>query len=354
MKPLFVSCYSLCRLWPKTLASAIEPHLPCKMHECRVRRGLTRSRCLRSSKLLGSAAWARCARSQACLLLSCLLLWILLATGYAAQQIPSSKDGEWTLTWSDEFNGPRGSGVDPTKWVSEVGGGGWGNQELEYYTDRLTNAYLQNGNLVIQALQEKHTGVDGVTRNYTSARLKTLGRFAQPYGRFEARIQIPAGQGMWPAFWMLGDDIDKAGWPACGEIDIMENIGKEPATVHGTIHGPGYSGADGIEAPYTLPGKQHFADDFHVFAIEWDTDVVRFYVDGEVYATRRRADLPPGKKWVFDHPFFLLVNVAVGGGWPGNPDASTVFPQVMRVDYVRVYRRVHTTQLGLPPVSAPP
>jgi beta-glucanase (GH16 family) len=144
---------------------------------------------------------------------------------------------------------------------------------------------------------------------------------------------------MWPAFWMLGDDIEKVGWPACGEIDIMENIGKEPAIIHGSIHGPEYVGGAGIEAPYTLPGKQRFADDFHVFAVEWDPDSVSFFVDKDLYVRRTRADLQPGWKWVFDKPFFLILNLAVGGDWPGNPDSTTVFPQTMLVDYVRVYRR---------------
>jgi beta-glucanase (GH16 family) len=255
-----------------------------------------------------------------------------------ASPIPT-KDGKWKLTWSDEFNGPNGSGVDPSKWVVEVGGKGWGNKELEYYTTRRENAHIQDGNLVIEARRENYTGTDGTNRNYTSARMKTARKFSQTYGRFEARIKIPSGQGMWPAFWMLGDDIDKAGWPACGEIDIMENIGKEPSTIHGSIHGPGYTGGVGIEAPYSLPEKRRFADDFHIFAVEWEPDAIRFYVDDDLYVTRARSDLRPGWKWVFDHPFFLLLNVAVGGDWPGNPDTSTVFPQTMLVDYVRVYRR---------------
>ena len=247
--------------------------------------------------------------------------------------------GKWVLTWSDEFNGPNGSPVDPSKWVFDLGGGGWGNQELEYYTDRLKNARQEYGHLVLQAHRENYTTADGVTWNFTSARLKTLGKFTQAYGRFEARIKLPFGQGMWPAFWMLGEDMDKTGWPDCGEIDIMENVGKEPSRVHGTIHGPGYSGAGGLGAPYTLPGTQRFADEFHVFAAEWEPGVVRFYVDDLLYSTHLRADLHPGQKWVFDHPFFLLLNVAVGGGWPGNPDPSTVFPQAMLVDYVRVYQQ---------------
>jgi beta-glucanase (GH16 family) len=264
---------------------------------------------------------------------------LFLSVAGGDQASPSSKDGKWRLTWSDEFNGPNRSGVDLSKWVVEVGGQGWGNQELEYYTNRRENAYIQDGNLVIEARRENYTGTDGVSRNYTSARLKTAGKFSQAYGRFEARIKIPSGQGMWPAFWMLGDDIDKAGWPACGEIDIMENIGKEPSMIHGSIHGPGYTGGDGIEAPYKLSATRRFADDFHVFAVEWEPNAIRFYVDDDLYITRSRSDLRPRWKWVFDHPFFLLLNVAVGGDWPGNPDATTVFPRTMLVDYVRVYQR---------------
>src|ERR1700736_5908612 len=261
------------------------------------------------------------------------------AWGVAGSAAAQTATSPWKLVWSDEFNGPNGSAVDSTKWTTETGGGGWGNNELEYYTSRLENASRLNGNLVIKVMKEKYTGADGVTRNYTSARLKTQGKFSQAYGRFEARIKIPRGQGIWPAFWMLGNDVEKPGWPDCGEIDIMENIGKEPALVHGTIHGPGYSGANGLGDPYALPAGEPVADNFHVFAVEWEPYAIGFYVDGHLYATRTPADLPKGTKWVYDHPFFLLLNVAVGGGWPGNPDASTVFPQTMLVDYVRVYER---------------
>jgi beta-glucanase (GH16 family) len=245
---------------------------------------------------------------------------------------------EWTLVWNDEFNGPNGSAVDSSKWVLENGGNGWGNQELEYYTSRPQNSYQQDGALVIQVLEEKYSGPDGVTRNYTSARLKTQGKFSETYGRFEARIKIPRGQGIWPAFWMLGSDVEKAGWPACGEIDIMENIGKEPGLVHGTIHGPGYSGTGGIGSAFALPGGQLFGNDFHVYAVEWEPAAIRFYVDGNLYATRTPSSLPKGTRWVYDHPFFLLLNVAVGGSWPGSPDVTSVFPQTMLVDYVRVYK----------------
>lgn len=246
----------------------------------------------------------------------------------------------WTLSWSDEFDGPAGARVDANRWTFDLGGGGWGNQELETYTDRPENARLRgDGVLVIDVLRERHVGADGIARDYTSARLKTQGVFSQAYGRFEARLKLPRGRGIWPAFWMLGADITSAGWPACGEIDIMENVGHEPGVARGTLHGPGYSGADSIGADFVLPAGRRFADDFHVFAVEWEPDVVRFFVDGTLYQTRTPADLPSGSRWVFDHPFFLLVNVAVGGHWPGPPDATTVFPQQMLVDYVRVYRR---------------
>jgi beta-glucanase (GH16 family) len=265
---------------------------------------------------------------------------IVLASIMAMGQANNVKadPAKWTLIWSDEFNGPDGSAPDPSKWVRETGGNGWGNQELEYYTTRPQNAYQEGGNLVIKAIAENHTGSDKVTRPYTSGRLKTQGKFSQTYGRFEARIKIPRGQGLWPAFWMLGANIDKVPWPNCGEIDIMENIGKEPYLIHGTIHGPGYSGAGGIGNMYALSGEEKYADDFHVYAVEWEPRKIRFYVDDHLYETRTPADLPKGAKWVYNHPFFLLLNVAVGGGWPGNPDTTTVFPQTMLVDYVRVYK----------------
>jgi beta-glucanase (GH16 family) len=252
----------------------------------------------------------------------------------------STKGTQWKLAWSDEFNG---STIDSSKWVLETGGGGWGNDELEYYTTRPQNSFVKDGHLVIHAQQEHFAGPDGVSRDFTSARMKTQGKFSQTYGRYEAMIKIPRGQGIWPAFWMLGDDIEKSGWPASGEIDIMENIGKEPTLVHGTIHGPGYSGDKGPSASFALPGNDRFADDFHLYAIEWEPNVVRFYVDSHLYSTRTPADLPKGAKWVYDHPFFLLLNVAVGGGWPGNPDATSVFPQEMLVDYVRDYTRATPT-----------
>lgn len=272
---------------------------------------------------------------------------ITLAACTAASTGPAAPGGApvptgWTLAWSDEFDGPAGAAFDGAKWVADTGGQGWGNQERQYYTARAENVSLDGGGrLVITARAgppaSSYRCWYGDCR-YTSARLKTRGRFGQTYGRFEARLRTPRGQGIWPAFWMLGSDIDSVGWPRCGEIDVMENIGKEPNMVHGTLHGPGYSGGSGIGGSFTLETGS-FADDYHVFAVEWAPGEVRWLVDERQYRRTTPADLPPGTTWVFDHPFFMLLNVAVGGAWPGEPDASTVFPQRMLVDYVRVYRR---------------
>jgi beta-glucanase (GH16 family) len=252
--------------------------------------------------------------------------------------IPATTAASWSLTWSDEFNGTDGSLPDSAKWEMQTGGSGWGNNELETYTARAVNAAQRGGNLEINAMKEQYTGTDGITREYTSARLQTKGRFTQTYGRFEARIKMPKGQGIWPAFWMLGNDIDTAGWPTSGEIDIMETIGSQTASNTGSLHGPGYSGSNPLNKTYTLPSGT-FDTDFHVYAIEWEPTTIRFYVDSTLYETRTTADVPTGSRWVFDHPFFMLLNVAVGGNWPGSPDSTTVLPQTMLVDYVRVYEK---------------
>jgi beta-glucanase (GH16 family) len=246
-----------------------------------------------------------------------------------------------TPVWHDEFNGPAGASFDRALWAPDTGGKGFGNQERQFYTTRVENVAMDgNGHLVITARAEPASSSYECWYGkclYTSTRLKTKGLFAQKYGRFEARIKIPRGRGLWPAFWMLGDNIDSVGWPGSGEIDIMENIGREPAIAHGTLHGPGYSGADGIGRADTLSSGA-YADDFHVFAVSWRPNEIRWFVDGREYHRMTPANLPAGTKWVFDHPFFLLLNAAVGGGWPRDPDASTTFPQQMVVDYVRVYR----------------
>jgi beta-glucanase (GH16 family) len=231
--------------------------------------------------------------------------------------------------WSDEFDGAANTLPSAAKWTYDLGAGGWGNQELETYTNQLANVHLDgNGHLVIH--------VDKTGSSYSSTRLKTKGLFTPQYGHIEARIRLPFGQGIWPAFWMLGAEYPATPWPQCGEIDIMENVGREPSVNHGSLHGPGYSGGASISTAYALPGGAKFSDDFHVFAIDWAPQSVAFSVDGIVYRTVKPGALPSGGQWVFDKPFYLILNVAVGGTFPGNPDSSTLFPQEMIVDYVRV------------------
>ena len=238
----------------------------------------------------------------------------------------------WRLVWGDEFDGPAGADVDPSKWTRDVGATGWGNNELEEYTKSPENAHLDgHGHLVIRAVRTQ-------VGDYKSARLNTRGRFSFTYGRVEARIRVPSAVGTWPAFWMMGDSRHR--WPDCGEIDIMENVGREPAIVHATVHGPGYSGADGITAQYTLPNGEPLANDFHVFAIDWQPDLIRWYIDSRLYHVVSRANVPSHARWVFDSPFYLLLNLAVGGNLAGAPDDESHFPQEMVVDYVRVWARV--------------
>ena len=247
--------------------------------------------------------------------------------------------GGWQLAWSDDFTNADGSSPDPTKWGFDIGNGdnGWGNQQLEYDTSRTNNVRIQGGNLVIEADQESYNGF-----NYTSGRMNTKGKWSWTYGRIEARIKIPRGQGIWPAFWMLGANIDSVGWPTCGELDIMENIGKtsDQGTEHGTMHGPGYSGGNGIGGTYTLPGGAKLSDDFHIYAIEWTTNQIKWFLDTNLFFTATPASLPGGTTWVFTAPQFIILNVAVGGQWPGNPDGTTVFPQQILVDYVHIYNYV--------------
>ena len=247
-----------------------------------------------------------------------------------AQQLTSQAQppAGWVLDWSDEFDGKA---LDHGKWVEELGGHGFGNNELQFYTGRTENVRVEDGNLVIEARREDWEG-----KQYTSARIKTAGLFERTHGRYEARMRIPRVQGIWPAFWLLGADCKTTGWPRCGEIDIMENIGKEPGIVHGTVHGPGFAGEHAFGGPNSLDGGA-FADGFHIFAVEWEPREIRWYRDGILYHTAR-PDLVRGE-WVYEHPFFVILNLAVGGYWPGNPDATTRFPQRMLVDYVRVYRR---------------
>ena len=279
-----------------------------------------------------------CKRVQKILVLFLVFAVFSCDTAFAKHQLIWRK-----LAFKEEFNKPAGAPVDTSKWTAEIGGGGWGNQELEYYTNSTENAYHDGtGLLVIKAV--KLTPPLSLTCwygpcQYTSARLITKQKFDRKYGRVEARIKIPRSQGMWPAFWLLGSDIDKVGWPNCGEIDVMENIGREPSIVHGTVHGPGYSGAKGIGVAYNLPNNPVLADGFHVYAVEWRENKIQWYIDGHLYHTVTPQNLPKGTQWVFNKPFFIILNLAVGGPWGGNPDDTSIFPGVMMIDYVRVHFR---------------
>ncbi|MEV8048235.1 family 16 glycosylhydrolase [Streptomyces griseoluteus] len=273
------------------------------------------------------------------LLRRCLLAALSAALVGAAAVGPARADtaaapAVAAATFSDSFDGPAGSAVDGSKWTLETGDN-VNNHERQYYTSGTKNAALDGqGHLVITAKRENPANYQCWygSCQYTSARLNTSGKFNAQYGHVEARMKIPRGQGMWPAFWMLGTPVN---WPDSGEIDVMENVGFEPSTVHGTIHGPGYSGSGGIGAGYSLPNGQAFADAFHTYAVDWAPDSITWTVDGNVYQRRTPADLG-GKTWVFNKPFFLILNLAVGGYWPGDPDVSTQFPAQLVVDSVSV------------------
>ena len=245
---------------------------------------------------------------------------------------------KYQLVWEDNFAGPAGEAPDATKWNYDIGIGpgndGWGNNELEYYTDRRENAALDGaGNLAITARSESFAG-----RAFTSARLNTKGVFEQAYGRFEARIKMPWGPGIWPAFWMLGANIDQVPWPKCGEIDIMEYRGQETNLIHGSLHGPGYSGGAAITKSYGFTNNR-FDVDFHVFAVEWGEDYIDYYVDDTLYQRIKPEDVPG--EWVYNQPFYIILNVAVGGNYVGFPTPQTPFPQTMLVDYVKVYKEAN-------------
>lgn len=235
-----------------------------------------------------------------------------------------------SLVWADEFNG---NAVDSTNWIFEIGTGssGWGNNELQYY--RVENTYFYSGSLVIEARKEAYGG-----SNYTSSRLITKGKQSFKFGRIDIRAALPEGQGIWPALWMLGSNISQVSWPACGEIDIMELVGNLPGRVYGSIHfGANVSNHQYTNASYSLSGTTRFSEAFHVFSIEWEQDRIRWYVDDVLFYDINPAALN-GASYPFNNPFFFVINVAVGGNWPGSPDASTNFPQRMFVDYIRVFQ----------------
>ncbi|MFX4292584.1 glycoside hydrolase family 16 protein [Streptomyces bohaiensis] len=256
--------------------------------------------------------------------------------GPGATDQPAAAPPTATVVFHDDFDGPAGAPVDSSSWNLDPGDN-INNVELQYYTDGTDNvAQDGNGNLVITAEEGNpgnHQCYYGPCE-YTSGRINTAGKIEAEFGRVEARIQLPEGQGIWPAFWMLGADFGDVGWPQSGEIDIMELIGHEMDTVHGTVHGPGYSGGGGIGSPYQLPAGESFSDGFHTFAIDWSPDSITWSVDGNAYQTLTPADVTG--EWVFNKPFFLILNVAVGGEWPGYPDDSTQFPQQMVIDHVTV------------------
>ncbi len=238
-----------------------------------------------------------------------------------------------SLTFEDDFNSE--GEIDESVWNfdlgtgDEISGAGWGNNEQQYYTNRPENITVEGGMLKLTVLQESFMG-----SGYTSARINTKGKLEQEYGRIEARIQLPWGKGLWPAFWMLGNNIDEVSWPQCGEIDIMEYRGQNPSTLIGSVHGPGYSGGESEGKEYVL-ANDRFDTGFHVFGVEWGPEYINYYVDDALYNQITPEDVDG--EWVFDHPFCIILNVAVGGNFVGPPNVNTVFPQTMLVDWVRVY-----------------
>ena len=242
----------------------------------------------------------------------------------------------WELVWQDEFNDDI---IDPFKWEHEVNADGGGNNELQYYTARTENSYIADSVLVIKAIKETYSS-NGETREYTSARMRTKNKGDWLYGRFDIRAKLPQGQGIWPAIWMLPTDWEYGGWAASGEIDIMELVGHQPHIVYGTIH---YGGTypDNLQTgtAYTLPSGI-FADDFHLFTLIWKEGEMQWYVDGNHFLTITEWTSINGEfPAPFNKRFHLLLNVAVGGNWPGDPDVTTLFPQTMEINYVRVYKK---------------
>ncbi len=267
----------------------------------------------------------------------------LTALAAGAPPAPAMPPPGYTLAWGDEFSQPVGTPPDKAHWSYETGDNGWGNNEMENYVSDVEHAHVvadpaANDGRALQILAT-YNGQGLSHGNFQSARLVTKGKVTPQYGYIEARIQMPAGQGLWPAFWMLGTNIGDpgVGWPDCGEIDIMESKGSKPGWNASSLHGPGYSGGTPLTGAFNLPADREFHQAYHTFGLLWKPDFIQFSVDGQPFETRTPADVP-GKTWAYNHPFFLLLNVAVGGNFTGSPDATTQFPQKMLVDYVRVYR----------------
>ena len=294
------------------------------------------------------------------LLVALLLLGPLAATRLAQPMVAiaasSPEPPGWTLAWSDEFDGPAGAPPDSSKWNYETGGSGWGNGQLEYDTSSTSNAALDGqGHLIITSRYENPGGYQCWYGKcvITSARLDTSTHFSQAYGRFEIRAKIPRGLGMWPSFWLVGNDILQVGWPQSGELDVMENDGWQPELNYGSLHGPVMPSGGHLymSATYGLPPGQALADAYHTYTLDWSPTALTWYVDGNPYETRTIADVPNGY-WVFNHPFVIVLETAVGGKWPGNPDPTTVFPQQMLVDYVRAYQANRVALLRINAASA--
>ncbi|NCT18005.1 MAG: glycosyl hydrolase family 16 [Flavobacteriaceae bacterium CG2_30_34_30] len=256
-------------------------------------------------------------------------IYLTILVGCTTDETQSIGNNFTKLSISDEFN--NDGTIDSSLWSFDIGTGdnGWGNNELQYYTDRPENIKIENGMLHFIARQEPFQG-----SNFTSARIKTQGKFEKTYGRFEAKIQLPWGQGIWPAFWLLGNNCEQNDWPLCGEIDIMEYRGQNPIRIDGSVHGPGYSAGESVSKGFILENDR-FDTGFHIFGIEWGPDFINFYVDDTLYNQITPADVPGD--WVFNHPFYIIMNVAVGGSFVGPPNDNTLFPQTMLVDYIRVY-----------------
>jgi len=257
---------------------------------------------------------------------------ITTSGGGEEEQDTTTTSDEYELVWSDEFN--YEGAPDPDKWNFEIGASGWGNNELQYYTDRLDNAQVADSVLTITAREENYEGA-----NYTSARMITYENdHYWQYGRVEARIKMPEGQGIWPAFWMLGKNIfEGTSWPATGEIDILEMIGggENDSILHGTAHWQDSDGNHTYQGG-SLTHSKKLSQDFHTYAIEWNEEQIKWFFDGEQYYSLNIQSTAMSE---FDAPFFILLNIAVGGDWPGNPDETTEFPQTMKIDYVRVYQK---------------
>lgn len=251
---------------------------------------------------------------------------VIIDNGYKQTGTPEG----WKLVWTDEFDKPE---IDTTKWTHEVNGNGGGNNELQYYVDSPNNSFVKDGFLVMKAKEQNYKG-----KFYTSSRLNTKNKADWTYGRFDIRAKLPIQQGLWPAIWMLPTDYVYGTWPKSGEIDIMEIIGQNPSTTFGTLHyGDAWPNNKHTGEEYKLK-EGTFEDEFHVFSVEWEKDEIRWYIDDKLFSTKTPKDLDP-KPWPFDQKFHMILNVAVGGNWPGPPDENTTFPKYMYVDYVRVYQK---------------